>query len=46
MTKTYEVVTIGRNHYVKHIVSGDFSPAVAFTSKKKAQEKCDEKNER
>lgn len=44
--KPYAVVSIGRNHYVKHTVSNEFDPSVPFTSKRRAQAKCDEKNAR
>lgn len=44
-TAKYEVVTIGRNHYVTHGISREFV-GVAFTSKAKAQAKADEKNAR
>lgn len=40
----YEIVTMGRNHYVTHIISREFNPPVPFTSKRKAQAVCDEKN--
>lgn len=39
----YEVVTFGRNHYVAHTVSHEFS-GTAFTSRKAAQARADEKN--
>lgn len=46
-TNTYEVVSIGRNHYVVHSISREFQfGGVAFTSKRTAQAKCDEKNQR
>lgn len=40
----YQVSTFGRNHYVTDTRTGEFAPAAAFTSKRKAQERADEKN--
>lgn len=39
----YEVVTFGRNHYVTDTVTREFS-GTAFTSKRAAQARADEKN--
>lgn len=39
----YEVVTSGRNHYVVDAVSREFS-GTAFTSRRAAQDRADEKN--